>query len=323
MSEVHSKRLASLSKVADATKALAVADVGTNDLKLVGAALFDLRDAFVMFAPFKARRKVTIFGSARVKEGSDLYLETSEAARLLAEANWMVVTGGGPGVMKAGMQGAGADMSFGVNISLPFETPASAAIEPFGRNTEMTHFFTRKVMLCKESHAFIALPGGFGTMDELFELLTLSQTGKCDLAPIVLLDKPGGTYWVGWLRFVTEQLLADGYIQGHDLAFLHLTDNAKDAVAHIERFYTVFDSCRYFGSNMVLRLKRKPSCEELTGLNTRFADLCLSGEIVEVEATSDEVSNGDKLDLYRIALVPDRHKNGLLRLMIDEINLWS
>ena len=193
----------------------------TLDLKIATAALAEIRDAYAMFEPYKQRRKVSIFGSARTSDDDPLYELTVGLARTLAEHGWMAVTGAGPGIMQAGMEGAGREMSIGVSIRLPFETGANSIIAGDEKHVSMKYFFTRKLMLIKESQAFVCMPGGFGTLDEMFELLTLTQTGKGIPVPIVLLDAPGDPFWEGVDTFVREQLIARGLRVGERRRSLH------------------------------------------------------------------------------------------------------
>ena len=206
----------------------------TLDLKIATAALAEMRDAYAMFAPYKDRRKVSIFGSARIGTDDPLYGLTVALARALSERGWMTVTGAGPGIMQAGMEGAGREMSIGVSIRLPFESGANSIIAGDDKHVSMKYFFTRKVMLIKESQAFVCMPGGFGTLDEMFELLTLTQTGKGVPVPIVLLDAPGDPFWEGVDTFVREQLIARGLVSANDVDLYTITNNCDEAVRVIE-----------------------------------------------------------------------------------------
>jgi uncharacterized protein (TIGR00730 family) len=290
------------------------------DLKITNAALKEMREAFLMFAPYRAVSKVTIFGSARTRPDDPLYAQTHDLAAALAERGWMVVTGAGPGIMAAGMEGAGRERAIGVLIRLPFEGGANAVIAGDDKLIEMKYFFTRKLMLIKESGAFVALPGGFGTLDETFELLTLVQTGKALPVPIVLLDTPGGTYWHGFERFVRDEVAASGMISAPDLALYRITDDVGAAVEEIERFYRNYHSLRYVGDRLVIRLRSAPSRDELTGLSAEFADILRGGRIERTKPFPPEVSSDDHLDLPRIALRFDNHGFGRLRSLIDALN---
>jgi uncharacterized protein (TIGR00730 family) len=289
------------------------------DLKITNAALKEMRAAFHMFAPYRDVPKVTIFGSARTRPEDPLYARTHDLAAALASQGWMVVTGAGPGIMAAGMEGAGRERAIGVLIRLPFEGGANPFIVGDDKLIEMKYFFTRKLMLIKESAAFVALPGGFGTLDETFELLTLVQTGKAEPVPIVLLDTPGGSYWQAWQRFVEEEVAGDGMVSTEDFSLYRITDNVADAVDEIERFYRNFHSLRYVGDRLVLRLRSAPKRSELAGLNRDFADI-VDGPIERSGPFPPEVAGKDHLDLPRVAMRFDRHGFGRLRPLIDALN---
>ena len=289
------------------------------DLKITNAALQEMRAAFHMFAPYRDVPKVTIFGSARTSADDPLYAQTRDVAAQLADRGWMVVTGAGPGIMAAGMEGAGRRHAIGVLIRLPFEGGANRFILGDDKLIEMKYFFTRKLMLIKESAAFVVLPGGFGTLDETFELLTLVQTGKAEPVPIVLLDTPGGGYWNGWQRFVDQEVAGNAMIDRHDFSLYRITDSAGAAVAEIERFYRNFHSLRYVGDRLVLRLHAAPTRAELDGLSEQFADI-VDGRIERSGPFPPEVSGDDHLDLPRVAMRFDRRGFGRLRSLIDAIN---
>src|SRR5579871_4085624 len=242
---------------------LASDDADRLDLKITNAALKELRYAFKVFAPYKEIPKVTIFGSARTLPDDPLYAQARAFAARIAAAGWMVVTGAGPGIMAAGLEGAGREMSFGINIRLPFEQGPSAFIAADPKLIEMKYFFTRKLALMKESSGFVVLPGGFGTLDELLELLTLLQTGKAEPAPIVCLEVPDGRYWRGWEEFLETEVAPRGLISAEDERLLHVTDDVDEAVAHIRGFYRNFHSIRYVGDLLVIRLQAPPTDAEL------------------------------------------------------------
>ena len=230
----------------------------TLDLKIAAAAVSEMREAFAMFAPYLDVPKVSIFGSARTKPEDPLYAQARSVAAALADMGWMTVTGAGPGIMQAGMEGAGKEMSIGVSIRLPFEQSANSIIAGDHKYVSMKYFFTRKLMLVKESRGFVCLPGGFGTLDETFELLTLTQTGKGVPVPIVLLDVSGDPYWERVHEFVTEQLVTRSLVAASDTGLYRVTDSAEDAVAEIVRFYANYDSMRYVGDRLVLRVRVAP-----------------------------------------------------------------
>jgi uncharacterized protein (TIGR00730 family) len=299
---------------------LGLDDTDRLDLKIVRAAVAEMRDAFTVFAPYRDVPKVTIFGSARTAEGSALYDQARRIAAELADAGWMVITGAGPGIMHAGMEGAGRDRSIGVSIRLPFEQGANDVITGDPKLVTMKYFFTRKLMLMKESAGFVALPGGFGTLDETLELLTLQQTGKAVPAPIVLLDEPGGQFWHGWSRFVEEHLVAGRYINPGDLDLTDRTDDVLVASRLITGFYRRYHSIRWVGSRLVVRTRTRLSDDELDDLNERFGHLCSSGRIERAEPFAPERSDDDHVDLPRLALHLDVHRVGSLHQLVRAIN---
>jgi uncharacterized protein (TIGR00730 family) len=290
------------------------------DLKIARSAIGEMADAFKMFAPYRENPKVTIFGSARTAPSDALYVLTRELARRLAEAGCMVVTGAGPGIMAAGSEGAGPKMAIGVNIRLPFETEPNAWIDQGDKLVEMKYFFTRKLMLMKESSGFLVLPGGFGTLDEAFELLTLLQTGKAEPAPIVLIDTPGDAYWEGWERFVAEQVYARGLADRLDASLYLITDDVDVAINELLGFYRNYHSRRFVGDTMVIRLRTAPNEEELHMLSAAFSDICSPKGIWRTPPLAPERAGNDHLDLERIALEFDRAHHGRLRKLIDALN---
>ncbi len=295
-------------------------DVGRGELKLVAAAVKEFRYSFGVFAPYEGIRKCTIFGSARTKVGDPAYVCAHDFAESIAARDWMIITGAGPGIMEAGHEGAGADNSFGVNIVLPFEADANQVIADDPKLINFKYFFTRKVMFMKESHAYVMLPGGFGTMDEAFELLTLIQTGKSTPAPIVLLDPPGGTYWALWKEFVEIELRDQGLISADDLSLVTVTDSIEEAVEEVCRFYRTYHSVRFVGSRLILRLQREIDDEELASLNERFGHILVKGSIERIDTTDAEIRDDDNVDLHRIAMYFDRRNWGVVRQMIDALN---
>ena len=299
---------------------LAQDDPRRLDLKITNAALKELRYAFKVFAPYQGVPKVTMFGSARTLPDDPLYAQARELAASMARRGWMVVTGAGPGIMAAGLEGAGRAKSFGVNIRLPFEAAANPFIAADPKLIEMKYFFTRKVALMKESSAFVVLPGGFGTLDELLELLTLVQTGKADPAPIVCLDVPGGGYWEGWRQYLDDEVLPRGLISPGDDHLMHITDDVDNAVAHIEGFYRNYHSLRYVGDMLVIRLRATPTDLEVDELSARFADICVEGGIEISDPLPAEAADDDHLALPRVALQFDRLHLARLRQLIDALN---
>lgn len=288
------------------------------NLKISAAALEEMREAFHLFAPYADKPKATIFGSARTSPSDPLSQQAESVARKLSEAGWMLVTGAGPGIMEAAATGAGAENSLGVSISLPFEAPPETEQED--RRVTMKYFFTRKLMLVKESSAFVCLPGGFGTMDEVFELLTLQQTGKAEPAPIVLLDSFGGSYWERFRTFIIDELEGGGYTSPGDLDRVLITHSVDDAVAEILRFWRNYDSQRWVGDELVLRLRAVPTAAELESINARFGGLCASGVIERTAPLAPELRDADQLDLPRIKLTLKPRKVGELHRLIRMLN---
>lgn len=292
----------------------------TLNLKIATAALTEMREAFVMFAPYTNRKKVTIFGSARTTKDDPLYKLTQEVAKSLSENGWMVVTGAGPGIMEAGMSGAGREMSIGVSIRLPFETSANSIIAGDEKYVAMRYFFTRKLMLVKESDAFICMPGGFGTLDEMFELLTLLQTGKGNPAPIVMLDLPGDPFWEDVDSFVKKSLVPRQLVSESDLALYHVAAGVPDAVNTIKNFYRNYHSMRIVGNLTVIRLQQEVSDQQLVVLNQQFGYLAQAGAIERIKPTGAEIVDKDNLDKRRIAFQFARRDFGGLRKLIDQLN---
>ncbi|HSJ29209.1 MAG TPA: LOG family protein [Acidimicrobiia bacterium] len=289
-----------------------------GDLKLINTALKEMRYSMLVFRRHD-EPKVTMYGSARLGEGSDDYRLAEDFARIMAERKWGVITGAGPGIMEAGNRGAGPEHSYGVNIRLPFEASANQYVLP-ERTVNFKYFFTRKLGFVKESHAFALFPGGFGTLDETFELLTLIQTGKSDLHPIVLLEAEGSGYWQPMIDFATEVLVAKGLISALDLDLFMFTTDATAAADEICRFYANYHSQRYVDGTLVLRMATAPSPELLERLNDEFADIVVSGRIESIDPTPAEVRDGDALDMERIAFHFDRRQFGALRRLVDTLN---
>lgn len=290
-----------------------------GELKMVNSALKEFAYSFRVFAPYRGRRKVSIFGSARIERGQPEYECTREFARQISERGWMVITGAGPGVMQAGHEGAGAQRSFGVNIRLPMPNPANMFIAGDAKLINFKYFFTRKVTFMKESDAFVLLPGGFGTLDETFELLTLMQTGKSDLHPVVLLQPAGSTYWDDWLGFIRGQLLTRGLINEDDLHLFTVASTPEYAIEVIEGFYRNYHSARFIGERLVVRLRQLPDEKTLARWSEEFADLLASGTFEIVPASPEEVEEEDALEFGRVAFYPV-HNYGRMRQFIDAVN---
>ncbi|MBM3730182.1 MAG: TIGR00730 family Rossman fold protein [Actinobacteria bacterium] len=290
------------------------------DQKIMANTVKDLRKAFSLLAQVEGRPKVTIFGSARTASPDPLYEQTVRVAGELAAKGWMVITGAGPGIMEAGMVGAGRDSSIGVSIQLPFENEANEIIAGDDKHITLKYFFTRKFALTKASQAFICMPGGFGTLDELFELLTLTQTGKGTPVPIVLLDVPGDPYWQQVDDFVRDQMASRGLISPDDRALYLTTNDAVAAANEITAFYSNFHSLRFVGQRLVLRLRSLPDPQGLASLNEMFSHLCVEGGIEPTQPLPAETRDDDNLGLPRLVLRFDRRSFGELRLLIDAVN---
>jgi uncharacterized protein (TIGR00730 family) len=291
-----------------------------GDLKIAGAALAEMTEAFRVFRPYRNVRKLTMFGSARTRPDDPVYTLARDLASNVAQADWMVVTGAGPGIMAAGLEGAGREHAFGVNIRLPHEEGANAFIAQDPKLVEMRYFFTRKLMLIKESHAYAILPGGFGTQDESFELLTLLQTGKAEPAPVVMMETPGGTYWQGWQRFLEEEAIRSGWVSPEDTALFMVATTIEEAAEEILGFYRNYHSCRWVGDLLVLRVQTAPSRKELADLNRRFVDILARGTIRSASAFPPERSSNDHPELPRLALRFDKWHFARLRQLIDAVN---
>jgi len=291
-----------------------------GDLKLANAALKELRYSFHVFEPYRSERKVAIFGSARTRPDDPLYHLARDFAAAVAARDWMVITGAGPGIMEAGVEGAGPEHAFGVSIRLPFESVSSQFLAEDPKLVNFRYFFTRKLAFMKESDGFVLLPGGFGTLDEAFELLTLVQTGKAQPGPIVLLDVPGGTYWQRWEQFVRAELLDQGYISPRDLSLVRITDDVEVAVDEVCGFFSNYHSLRFVEGRLVLRVHHAPDDDTLATLTSEFGDILAKGAIERVEASRAEVSGNDYVELDRVALWFDRHGWARLRELIDRLN---
>lgn len=291
-----------------------------GDLKIAAAALREMRDAFALFAPYRHTRKVTCFGSARTQVGDPVFRLAEAFAQSVADAGFMVITGAGPGIMEACQRGAGRERSFGVSILLPFEQQANVVIRDDTKLLEFRYFFTRKLFFLKEAHGVALFPGGFGTHDEGFEVLTLLQTGKCQPMPLVALDAPKGSYWRSWDRYVRDHLLAPGMISKDDLALYKVTDSVEEAVAELTRFYRVYHSSRYVHDLLVLRLSRPLPSAFLAQLAEEFRDIIASGTISQRGAFPVERDDPDTSNLPRLVFRFDREHFGRLRMLIDRIN---
>jgi uncharacterized protein (TIGR00730 family) len=295
--------------------------MGTGDLKLMNRSLKEMRYAAKVFAPYRNVRKVVIFGSARTAPTEPDAQLAEEFGRQMVANNFMVITGGGDGIMGAAQRGAGRENSFGLNIRLPFEQRANEIIQGDPKLINFNYFFTRKLNFVKETHAYALFPGGFGTMDEGFEALTLMQTGKALIIPIVLIDQPNGSYWETWKSFLTDHLLQQGLISAPDFNFIKIAHNVEEAVAEILLFYRNYDSSRWVGPQLVYRIRNRLTNRALADLNQRFAGLLSEGEIVQRGPLPEERNQPELASLPRLIFMPQRHEFGRYRQLIDAINL--
>jgi len=291
-----------------------------GDLKLVNNTLKELRYSFKIFSPYRHIKKVIIFGSARSKKTSAEYEMAEGFSRKLTEKGYMVVTGGGPGIMEAGNKGAKAGKEFALNIRLPFEQKPNPFIYEKDKIINFKYFFTRKLVFVKETDATALFPGGFGTHDEGFEMLTLVQTGKSKPRPIVLMEPKGSTYWTAWSRFVNRELLKNGFIDKEDLNLFRIVTSVDEAIKYIEDFYRVYHSIRYVSGLAVLRLNRNISDGTLHLLNQKFKDILTGGEIRLAGPTKKEIQEGEYPDLPRLVMNFNMHCYGRLCEMIHVIN---
>ena len=291
-----------------------------GDLKILSRTLRELRYAFTVFRPYRRRRKVTIFGSARTQPDQPEYLAAVDVGRQFANHGWMVITGAGGGIMEAGHRGAGREASMGLNIMLPFEQSANPYIEGDPKLVTMKYFFTRKLMFLKECAAVVCLPGGFGTIDEALETLTLMQTGKQTMVPLVLLDREGGTYWKDLGKFIDKHLLAGGLISPEDVNLYKITDSIDETIQSVLGFYRVYHSMRYVQDRVVMRLNQKLSDQHMETIQTKFSSILVDGEFVQCDALPEESGEPDLADLPRLTFHFDRRSLGKLRALIDEIN---
>ena len=291
-----------------------------GDVRVMQTAMRELRYAFRLFAPYSEVRKVTIFGSARTSPTKTEYQQAVEFAQKMVASGFMVITGAGPGIMQAGHEGAGPEKSFGVNIRLPWEQTPNPVMVRDKKLITFKYFFTRKLIFIRHSDAIALFPGGFGTLDEGYEALTLMQTGKSQIMPLVLIDRPGGTYWKTWDENVREHLLRNELIGPEDLDLYQITDDADQAVKWITRFYRNFHSLRFVRELLVIRLRHEPAPSAVEALNEDFGDIVTGEQIRAIRATPEEVEDNDAADLPRIAFGFDRRSYGRLRQLIDVLN---
>lgn len=293
-----------------------------GDARVVSTAIRELRLAYKLFTPYADKRKVTMFGSARTLPTKAEYLQATDFARKMAAAGWMVITGAGPGIMQAGHEGAGLENSFGANIRLPWEQSANPVISKDKKLITFKYFFTRKLTFVRNSDAIILFAGGFGTLDEGFEALTLMQTGKSRLMPLIMLDPPGASYWSTWDHTIREHLLRNKLISADDLHLYECTDDVDHAVKVVTRFYRNYHSMRFVHDKLVIRVKNIPSESALRALNEDFADIIVGEKIKVCDPFPEEREDSQCLDLPRISFDFDRRHYGRLRQLVDVLNTY-
>ena len=291
-----------------------------GDLKILSRTLRELRYAFKVFAGYRDRKKVTVFGSARTRPEAPAYQQAEQLGAAFAKENWLVITGAASGIMEAGHRGAGRANSMGLNIMLPFEQSANEVIRDDPKLVNMKYFFTRKLMFVKECDAVVCLPGGFGTLDEALEVLTLLQTGKREMVPVVLLDEPGGSYWHDFHAYVAKHLLGGHMIAEHDFSLYKITDRVGTALDEVLTFYRVYHSQRYVRKQLVFRLNQRLTDDQLATVNAEYADVLADGAFTQREALKEEADDAEAADLPRLVFHFNRRNYGRLRQLIDALN---
>ncbi len=296
---------------------LLIENYDTGQLKLINRSLKEMRHAYRIFNKFKHSRCISIFGSARTPENHPDYQAAKTFSTRIAEKGWMCITGAANGIMKAGLEGSQREASFGLSIRLPFEIPTNTVIEGDPKLIVFRYFFTRKLMFLTHSDAAAVFPGGFGTLDELFEILTLIQTGKTNIIPVVLVEGKKGVYWRDWLKYIEEHLLANGWISPEDLNLFYIASSIDDAVLHVQNFYRRYHSSRYVGDQLVFRLSSELTDHQVEELNEKFSILVEQGKIEKSRALPQE---SDHLELPRLIFHHTNRDFGILRELIDAIN---
>ncbi len=312
-----------IEQIKESAEKMAADKPSRGDLKILSRTMRELRYAFKVFSPYRSRRKVTVFGSARTRPDKGTYVQAVDFGRAMAERGWLVVTGAASGIMEAGHVGAGRENSMGLNIMLPFEQSSNPIIAGDPKLVHMKYFFTRKLMFVKECDAVCLLPGGFGTLDEGLEVLTLLQTGKRDMVPVVFLDEPGGKFWQPFMKFIQDRLLADKMISPEDLSLYKLTDSVDVAVEEILNFFRVYHSMRYVKNKLVIRLHDSISEALLAEINENFDDILVDGQFTLSGPLREERDEPALVALPRLAFHFNRRSLGRLRQLIDCLNRGS
>jgi hypothetical protein len=318
---IDRERIADLiAQIKESADKLAADQPSRGDLKILSRTMRELRYAFKVFSPYRSRRKVTVFGSARTRPDKPSYQQAVNFGRAMADCGWLVVTGAASGIMEAGHVGAGRENSMGLNIMLPFEQSSNPIIAGDPKLVHMKYFFTRKLMFVKECDAVALFPGGFGTLDEGLEVLTLLQTGKRDMVPVVFVDAPGGQFWQPLIEFFQNRLLADGMVSPEDSSLYKLTDSVPAAVEEIQRFFRVYHSMRYVKNKLVFRLHEPISDQLLADINANFRDILVEGQFTQGEPLREEKDEPALIALPRLIFQFNRRSLGRLRQLIDAIN---
>lgn len=299
---------------------MAQADRNRWDAKIMLQTLREMERAFSVLERFRGRRKVTVFGSARTQPGHPVYALARDLGATLARHDLMVITGAGGGIMAAAHEGAGRDNSLGFNITLPFEQSANATLQGSDNLLSFHFFFLRKLFFVKEADALVLCPGGFGTLDEALEVITLIQTGKSPLVPVILLDEPDGTFWQGLLDYIQQNLDSNGYILASDLNLMRLVHDAESAAREIDRFYANFHSSRWLNGQFVVRLRHALNDDAVAYLNLHFSDLCKQGDIEQQEGAEERTDAAELRLLPRLVFAFSGRNTGRLRELLDVIN---
>jgi uncharacterized protein (TIGR00730 family) len=296
-------------------------DIHSGDILLFKRSMAELRYAQRVFAPYREVKKICIFGSARTRPPAPIYKCATEFARLMTEAGYMTITGAGDGIMSAAQHGAGAEKSFGLNIQLPFEQQPNEVIRHDPKLITFRYFFTRKLTFLREASAVAAFPGGFGTLDEAMEVVTLLQTGKARLIPLLLIDEPGGTFWKSFVLYISEHLMGNKLVSPEDFNLFKITHSVTEARDEILRYYHNFHSYRFVGSRLVIRLQRPLSEARLAHLKKEFASIIdPAGELFQRDAFPQEANEPEIAHLPRLCLSFNRIHFGFLRSLIDRVN---